>query len=140
MTDTSTRSGARSASGTVLQVTAVLSLVSLLFQFITAGQILSDHKMATQWHGDGAVAFHVVTGLAMLAAALHWRLRHITVWPAVVMAVAFVLGFVQARLGDNGVLWAHVPCALLLTVAVAWVMARSFRELDRARRDNRPNR
>ncbi len=67
----------------------------------------------------------------MLAAAADWRLRHTTPWPTVVMAAAFVLGFIQARLGDDGILWAHVPCALLLTVAVAWVTAWSFNRAGR---------
>lgn len=72
-----------------------------------------------------------MTGLAMLAAAIHWWLSQARVWATVVMAVAFVLGFVQARLGDHGVLWAHVPCALLLTVAIAWVAAWSFTHASR---------
>jgi hypothetical protein len=44
---------------------------------------------------------------------------------------AFVLGFVRARLSDDGILWAHVPCALLLTVTVAWVTAWSFSRASR---------
>lgn len=69
----------------MLQLAAVLSLLSLLFQFVTAGQILSDSQVALLLHGDGAIAFHVVTGLAMLAAATHWRTRRARSWPTVVI-------------------------------------------------------
>lgn len=53
MTDTSASSSKALVSRTVLQVTAMVSLVSALFQFITAGQILSDQPAAHWLHGDG---------------------------------------------------------------------------------------
>jgi hypothetical protein len=62
----------------------------------------------------------------MIAAAAHWRIRRTSVWPTVVAVVVFLLSFVQAEIGDMGVMWAHVPCALVLTTGSVWVAAWSF--------------
>jgi hypothetical protein len=110
----------------LLQVPAVLSVLALVFQFVTAGQILSDNQAATALHGTGAIAVHVVFGLTMVAAAVHWRLHHMPWWPTVLAAVMFVLSFVQAKLGDAGILWAHVPGAIVLTIGVVWLAAWTF--------------
>ncbi|GAB3521771.1 hypothetical protein [Arthrobacter monumenti] len=109
-----------------LQVTAVVSLLALISQFITAGNIFSSSVAALNLHGAGAIAMHVIFGLATLAAAAHWRIRHAPLWPAVVTAVVFVLSFVQAYLGSAATLWAHVPGALVLTIGVVWVTSWSF--------------
>lgn len=102
----------------LLRVTAGLSVLVLAFQFVTAGQILSDNQAAHALHGNGAILLHVVFGLTMVAAAAHWWAHRAPMWPMVLAVVMFVLSFVQARLGDNGILWAHVPGAIVLTVGV----------------------
>lgn len=109
-----------------LQVTAVASLLALTSQFITAGNIFTGSMAALDLHGAGAIALHAGLGLATLAAAAHWRIRHAPLWPAVVTAAVFVLSFVQAYLGSGATLWAHVPGALVLTIGVVWVTSWSF--------------
>lgn len=104
----------------------MLSLVSLAFQFVTAGELVAHSGASPDVHGGGAIVLHVITGLTTLAAAMHWRKRHTAVWPALVAGLVFVFSFVQAALGDIGAMWAHVPGALVLTVGAVWVAAWSF--------------
>jgi hypothetical protein len=129
LSDERTRTAAaapRTATLTALQVTAVLTLLSVAFQFVTAGELLANHGGALDVHGGGAIALHVISGLTAIAAIMHWRRRGTTVLPAATAAVVFVLTFIQAELGDRGIMWAHVPCAMLLTVGAVWVAAWSF--------------
>ncbi len=119
----------RTASGSILQllrIAALASLAALLWQFVTAGQLVSGENI-TVLHAIGAVALHVTTGLTLVAAVLHWRrdrsAQGVLVWAAVV----FVLTFVQAWLGGAGNLAAHVPGALVLTVGVAWLPVWALR-------------
>ncbi len=119
----------RTASGSTLQllrIAALASLAALLWQFVTAGQLVSGENI-TVLHAIGAVALHVTTGLTLLAAFLHWRRSRsdqpVLVWAAVV----FVLAFVQAALGSAGNMAAHVPGALVITVGVVWLAAWALR-------------
>lgn len=115
-----------SASLHVLQITAMASVLALAFQFVTAGQILATGPSATALHGAVAIAIHLIFGLTVLAAAIHWRSRHGPVWPVIVVAVAFVLSFFQARFGSTGAMALHVPIAVVLTIGIVWVAAWSF--------------
>jgi hypothetical protein len=123
----------RTASGTLIAVraTAVLSLVVLAWQFVTAGALL-PRGGPIGLHAAGAIALHVVLGLLTIAAVLWARSVRGPWWPAVVSAVVFVLSFVQAYAGEHGVLALHVPCAMLLTVGTVWVTVWS---LGAARRE-----
>jgi hypothetical protein len=129
-TDTSTaRTPSRTApaSGTLraLQVLAVLTLLSLAFQYVTAGQLFPQGG-PEEVHAGGAVALHVLSGLTAIAAFLHRRRAGTALWPVVLAAVVFVLTFVQAATGGRDTLWVHVPGALVLTVGAVWVAAWSF--------------
>lgn len=108
-----------------LQITGGLAVLSLLFQFLTAGQLFPDGGPEAL-HAVGAVAVHVCTGLVLLAAAVHWRLGRGPGWTPVLAGVTFVLSFVQAYFGDRSSLWLHVPGALILTVGVVWLLAWSY--------------
>jgi hypothetical protein len=108
-----------------VQAAAVLSLLGLLWQFATAGRILSGAQ-ATGIHGAGAIALHVTTGLLALATLLHARAGGAR-WPVVVAVLVFACTFVQAALGDAGVMSAHVPGALVITVGTVWLTAWAFR-------------
>jgi hypothetical protein len=116
----------RSVTVSLLRAVAVLSVLALVFQFVTAGQLLSNNKAALALHGDGAIAAHVLFGLTMVAAGIHWRLQHTPWWPTVLAIVMFALSFAQAKLGANGMLWAHVPGAIVLTVGIVWIAAWAF--------------
>src|SRR3712207_7985047 len=81
---------------------------------------------ATGGHGAGAIVLHVTTGLLLAATVLHGRRTRVW-WPAALAAAVFVLTFVQAALGSSGSITTHVPLALVVTVGVVWLGARSFR-------------
>jgi hypothetical protein len=110
------------------QILAALTVLELLVQYLTAGQMLGPvHNHAARGlHETGAVVLHVLSGLTTIAAVVLWRLRRAPLWPAVLSAVVFVLSFVQAYLGDDETLYLHVPGALILTVGSVWLLAWSF--------------
>lgn len=125
-TSTATRARRSVASPLIaVQVTAVLAVLVLAWQFVTAGQLL-PRGGPVALHGGGAIVLHVVTGLLTIAAILRARVGRGPWWPAVVSAGVFALTFVQAWLGEHGLLAFHVPCALLLTLGAVWVTAWSF--------------
>lgn len=108
-----------------VQAAAVLSVLVLFWQFLSAGRIIVGQD-AVEGHGAGAIALHVTTGLLLAATVLHGRRTRVW-WPAGLAAAVFVLTFVQAALGDSESITVHVPMALVLTVGVAWLTAWSFR-------------
>jgi hypothetical protein len=109
-----------------LQVAAALTVLCILVQFVTAGQLLSQNEGALSLHGNGAIVMHVLTAVATIAAFLHWRATRGPLWPTVLSAVVFVGSFVQAYLGDEGVMSVHVPLAMLLSGCAVAVLVWSF--------------
>ncbi|WP_299955329.1 hypothetical protein [uncultured Modestobacter sp.] len=107
-----------------VQAAAVVSVVVLLWQFATAGQVMSEAD-AMDAHGAGAIALHVVGALLVVATLLHARAGGAR-WPVVVAAAVFVAGFVQAAIGDAGNMAAHVPGSVVLAVGTVWVTAWAF--------------
>ncbi|MGY1639582.1 hypothetical protein ACI782_00410 [Geodermatophilus sp. SYSU D00703] len=107
-----------------VQAAAVLSVLVLLWQFSTAGQVMTG-AAGTGGHGAGAIALHVATGLLLLTTALHGRRTRVW-WPAALSGVTFLLTFLQAWLGSSGQIAAHVPVALVVTIGVVWVTAWAF--------------
>jgi hypothetical protein len=132
MTHSSARETASTASATLtraLSVVSTLSVLMFVLQGVTAGQILSRNRAAEALHFDGAIVVHVLTGLTALVAILVARRERAAWWPAAVAVVVFIFGFVQAALGDAGILSVHVPLAMLLLVGAAAVMVWSIRRL-----------
>jgi uncharacterized membrane protein YozB (DUF420 family) len=124
----------RAASGTTVravQATAVLSALVLLWQFATAGRLISGTNVLSA-HAGGAIALHIATGLLVAATALHWRRSGGPVWAVALAAAVFLCTFVQAYLGSHGDLAVHVPGALLLTVGTVWLLSWSFNGGTRA--------
>ena len=109
---------------TALRVLSVLTVLVLLWQFVTAGPLV-EGSQAADVHATGAIVLHVVSGLTMVAAALVWR-AGATLWPLVVAALVFALSFLQAYLGSYGPISAHVPVAMILTIGAVLVAAWSF--------------
>jgi hypothetical protein len=107
-----------------VQGAAALSVLVLLWQFFTAGQVMTG-AAGTGGHGAGAIALHVATGLLLLTTALYGRRTRVW-WPAALSGVTFLLTFLQAWLGSSGQIAAHVPVALLVTIGVVWVTAWAF--------------
>jgi hypothetical protein len=108
-----------------VQAAAVLSVLVLFWQFLSAGRVLVGED-ALGGHGAGAIALHVSTGLLLGATVLHGRRTRVW-WPAALAAAVFVLTFVQAALGSSGSIATHVPLALVVTVGTVWLAAWSFR-------------
>ncbi|WP_067605415.1 hypothetical protein [Nocardiopsis listeri] len=115
----------------VLRVTVPAALAALLWEFVTAGQLITYNLDALPFHYAGAFAVHVTTGAQLLAAGALWSSKgrgpgtHRTV--LLLSLGAFVVGFPQAALGTYGPLQAHVPLALLLVTLVVWSAALIFR-------------
>jgi hypothetical protein len=125
---TSTPDVARAAGALpAMRALAVLSTLGVLYQGATAGQIFGPAgEDAVGWHGGGAIALHVLTGLLTLVAFWHRRTWGGPWWPTVLAGVVFVATFVEASLGHGESLWVHVPLALALTIGVVWVTAWTF--------------
>ncbi|MEJ2863152.1 hypothetical protein [Actinomycetospora flava] len=121
------RAGAAPAVLTALRVTATLTVLALLWQFLTAGGFVEQRggEAAEGLHATGAIVLHVVAGLTVVAAAVLWR-AGAALWPTVLAAVVFVLTFVQAYVGSHGPLSVHIPGAMVLTIGAVVVAAWSF--------------
>ena len=135
MTTTTPRRSGATATTTLraVQVLAVLTVLNLVLQFVTAGELFGPGEGPEDIHGTGAIILHVLTGLLTIAAGLHWRISRGPVWPTVLAGVTFVLSFVQAYFGGRSTLYIHIPGALVLTVGAVWVLAWSFSASARAR-------
>ncbi|GAA1117535.1 hypothetical protein NE857_22595 [Nocardiopsis exhalans] len=112
----------------LLRIAVGASLAALLWEFVTAGQLITYNMDALPLHYGGAFAVHAASGVQLLAAILVWRLPgagspggpgHDRL-VAVVSLLAFVVGFPQAAVGTYGPLQAHVPLAMLLVALVVW--------------------
>ncbi|WP_375430667.1 hypothetical protein [uncultured Friedmanniella sp.] len=110
----------------VLQVFAALAVLDVLFQFVTAGQLFPSGG-PDGLHAAGAIALHVVSGIAAIAAVLLWRQGRTTIGVAALAVVVFGYGFVQAAIGGYDTLYIHVPGAMLLTAGVVWLLLAALR-------------
>ena len=135
MATTTPRRTGTDASTTLrlVQVFAVLSVLDLVLQFVTAGELFGREEGPEGLHGAGAIALHVLTGLLTIAAGLHRQRTRGPLWPTILSGVVFVLSFVQAYVGGRSTLYLHVPGALVLTVGTVWVAAWSFGAAARTR-------
>ena len=113
-----------SATGVLraLQVSAALTVLNIVIQGLTAGQLMARNESALSLHSGGAILLHVLSAVTTVAAFLYWRATRGPLWPTILSAVVFVLGFVQAYVGDSGAMSVHVPLALLLTAGAVWVL------------------
>lgn len=109
----------------LLRVFAVLSVLSVGFQFVTAGQLFSEGA-SEELHAGGAVVLHVLSGVAAAAAVWLWRQAHAGLAPAVLAVLVFASTFVQAATGGWSSLWVHVPGAMVVTLGAVWLAAWAF--------------
>lgn len=109
-----------------LQVLSGLSVLSVLFQFITAGRLFPDGG-PEEIHANGAYALHAFTGLAAVAAFVLWRQAQVSLRLLVLAVVVFGATFVQAATGGRSSLYVHVPGAMILTVGVVWLFIATLR-------------
>lgn len=108
-----------------LQVAAVLAVLTLAWQFATAGRLFVRGG-PQELHAAGAIAVHVLTGVVALAAIAYFRPLGGPLWPAVLSVLVFAASFVEAAYGARDALAVHVPGAMVLTVGAVWVAAWSF--------------
>ena len=125
-----TRSHAASAVSplvvTLLRALAALSVLMIVVQGVTAGEILSRSATAEALHAGGAIVVHVLTGLTAIAAFLVARATGGPWWPPVLAAVLFVVTFLQAALGSGGVMAVHVPLAMVVLAGSVWLLVWSL--------------
>jgi hypothetical protein len=124
-TTTGNRAGSTHTLLRALRVTSVLAVLSVAFQFVTAGQLF-PRGGPEEVHAGGAIVLHVLTGLSAIAAVLLWRRGGPPARTAVLAVVVFVLTFVQAATGGRDTLWIHVPGAMVVTVGTVWLAVWSF--------------
>lgn len=125
-----TAGATRPAGGllTALRVLAALAVVVVLWQFVTAGQLLPRPSQGPLLgHQAGAIVLHVVSGLAAVAAVLLWRQGVVSLALAALAVVVFGFGFLQAALGGYDSLYVHIPGAMLLTAGVVWLLVAVVR-------------
>ncbi len=113
---------------TTFRVFAVLTVVNLLWQFVSAGELVNRpvNDAFEASHAAGAIVLHVLSGITMIAAFALWRLRGAALWPAVTALLVFVLSFLQAYVGARSTLWIHVPGAMILTIGAVAVAVWAF--------------
>lgn len=119
-----------------LRVASALAVADLLWQFFSAGLILAGGHQHDSWvdpHGIGAIFLHIITGVMALAAAGYWYVTRGRRWPAVTAAVVFLLTFVQAAVGDDSILFVHIPGAMVVTAGIVTVAVWSFVVAGRVR-------
>jgi uncharacterized membrane protein len=126
MTHSETSRTASDSTLPLLRIAALASVLALLWQFVTAGQLVTGNDISVL-HAVGAGALHLTTGITVIAAFLHWRRTRADQPVLVVAAVVFLLTFVQAALGGAGAVAAHVPGALVVTVGVVWLAVWALR-------------
>ena len=127
-TDHTTAGPARTVRlANALRVAALLAVLAILWQGATAGGILMRTPTSLDLHEAGAVAVHVLTGVAALVAFLFRRAARTSLVFPVVGAVVFVASFVQAALGGDETMWAHVPGALVLMLGSAALLVWAWR-------------
>lgn len=107
---------------TALRILSALTVVSILAQGATAGELLTMNEHAREPHEIGAIVLHVLAGLTALVAGLLWRSTRTSCWPTVVATLVFLGSFAQGAVGHERTLFIHVPLALLLLVGAVWVL------------------
>jgi hypothetical protein len=122
----STARGASTAWLRAFRAFAALAVLTVLYQFVTAGQLLPQGGPG-QAHAGGAIVLHVFSGLAAVAAVVLWRRDQTSRGVAVLAVVVFVATFVQAAIGGYDSLYVHIPGAMLLTAGVVWLLLASLR-------------
>lgn len=114
----------------VLQVLAALSVVNVLVQYLTAGQLFPSGG-PQELHAAGAIVLHVISGLAAVVAVVLWRQAIVRLRLAVLAVAVFGYTFIQAAIGGYDTLYMHVPGAMLLTAGVVWLLIWTLRPTRR---------
>lgn len=119
--------GHRTRSPMFLRAATASVSVLLLAQTALAGGFLSGNFEALSAHAmiGGAVAAALLVQL--VAAVTAWRTRRTAFQPVATSVVQLVIAAVLIVLGNERVLWVHVPLAVGLTVGSALLVVSSWR-------------
>ncbi len=113
-----------------LQVFAALSVLVVLFQFVTAGQLFPSGG-PDGLHAAGAIVLHVVSGLAAICAVVLWRQGRLSLAVVALAVIVFGYSFIQAAIGGYQSLYVHVPGAMLMAAGVVWLLVVVLRPVRR---------
>lgn len=120
----------KTAPGVRWALRVTVSVLALLFvvQGLTGGEYLVGNEAVMELlHGPGAIAIHIVSGLQMVVAAALWGVGGGPLWPTVLSALVFGVSFGQAALGAGDTLDYHIPLAMVLLIAITWVLVWAWR-------------
>lgn len=110
---------------TEFKILTALNTLAVLFQAVTAGQLLSGASAGP--HDIGAGAVHVLGLAQLVVAVLVWRPGRGAGWPALVGLGILLLGFVQSAMGGAGVLTVHVPLGMAVFGLSVWLLVWAWR-------------
>jgi hypothetical protein len=127
------RATERSGLHLALRIVITLQVAAILFQAVTAGQLLDGTDSMKDVHGTGAGIVHLTGVVQVILAILWWRPGRGAGWPALVSVLLAVLGFAQSAVGGNHNLAVHVPLGVSmmgLSIAIlvwAWLPGSAAR-------------
>jgi hypothetical protein len=110
---------------TAFKYLTTLSMLSVLVQAVTAGQLMSGGAQGL--HGAGAFVVHVLGLLQLVAAVLVWRPGRGVGWLALASLGVLLLGFVQSALGGSGAVAVHVPLGMTIFGLSVWLVVWAWR-------------
>ncbi|TDD23763.1 hypothetical protein E1287_38675 [Actinomadura sp. KC06] len=135
MHDTSSGAGTAATTdravegGTVvalLRAVAVLSLLGTLSQGLTAGMFLNGDVNSIDPHQVSAFVVEFLVIVQLVLAILVWRRNRRLKWPLPGAIAILVFTFVQAALGVEGSVAAHVTLGVTLSAMEMAMVLRSF--------------
>ncbi|WP_440066570.1 hypothetical protein [Streptosporangium sp. OZ121] len=115
-----------------LRVTATLHLVTVLGQAVIAGMFVTGKVDLLAHHNLGAMVTTALVGLQLIAAITLWRPGRGPLWPLGVSVLQLVLVNAQIVLGQERMVAAHIPLAMVVFGLAVWMTAWTWRAQWRA--------
>ncbi len=114
-----------------LRIVAVLSMLTILVQPVTAGLFVTGQVSYLSMHAAGAAFVMLLVVLQLVAAVLLWRPGHGSWTPMLFSVVEFVLVITQMVVGGSRALAVHLPLGVALFGAAllfaVWTFSRGAR-------------
>ncbi|MFI0371033.1 hypothetical protein ACH35V_24455 [Actinomadura sp. 1N219] len=126
MHDTSSGAAEGGTVVALLRAVAVLSLLGTLSQGLTAGMFLNGDVNSIDPHQVSAFVVEFLVIVQVVLAVLVWRRNRSLKWPLPGAIAVLVFTFVQAALGVEGSVAAHVTLGVTLSAMEMAMVLRSF--------------